>query len=270
MAINWRERFVATAIHFVVTLFVAGLAAAVIFLVWFPNSMAAMVGGTSLFLLVFTSDLVLGPLLSLVVYSSKKSRLKLIIDYSVIAAAQLTALIYGVFVVAESRPVFVAFDVDRMEIVTAIEIEDEHLAEASDERFRSRSWLGPKLVAVVRPTNNKEKSDLAFLAIAGKDAEYLPKYYHEYETAREQILAKSLSLQVLLEGSDTAKSQIDSAVKATGKSSDDLRWLLVRHRFGFGIGLIDAKSAMPLKYLPIDPTWVKGDHAPYRGSIRVG
>ena len=46
MNINWRERFIAAGIHFLVTLALAGLAAALIFYVWFPGAMADMVGGT--------------------------------------------------------------------------------------------------------------------------------------------------------------------------------------------------------------------------------
>lgn len=267
MAINWRERFVAATIHFLVTLLMAGLAAALIFLVWYPGAMATMVGGTSLFLLVIASDLVLGPLMSLVIYSSKKPRRELIIDYSVIGVVQLAALVYGVLTVAASRPAFVAFDRDRLEIVTAIEIEDEHLAQATDAQFRSKSWLGPKLVAVVRPTDAKEKSDLLFLALAEHDAQTLPKYYRDYATARAQILAKSAPLQALLENSDAAKSQIESAVAATGKAPDQLHWLLVHHRFGFGVALLDAQ-AVPLKYLAIDPTWVRGEYKPDRAMIR--
>jgi hypothetical protein len=173
-----------------------------------------------------------------------------------------------VLVVAASRPVFIAFDRDRLEVVTAIEIEDEHLAAATNEQFQSRSWLGPKLVAVARPNDAKEKSDLLFFALAGKDAQYQPKYYREYGAANEQVLAKSLPLHSLLEDSGSHRSTLETAIVDTGKSMDDMRWLLVRHRFGFAVALIDGKSAMPLTYLPLDPVWVKGDQAPDRAFIR--
>ena len=38
--IVWREKFIATAIHFLVTLVLAACAAALIFLVWFPRPFA--------------------------------------------------------------------------------------------------------------------------------------------------------------------------------------------------------------------------------------
>ena len=99
--IVWREKFVATGIHFLVTLGLAACAAAVIFLVWFPDPFATMIGGTELFLLVVGCDLALGPLISLVIYDSRKSRLELITDYSIVGIVQIVALVYGVHL---SRP----------------------------------------------------------------------------------------------------------------------------------------------------------------------
>ena len=72
--IVWRERFLAFAIHFLVTLVLAAIAAALIFLVWFPDPFQTMVGGTELFELVVVCDLALGPLISLVIYDSRKAR----------------------------------------------------------------------------------------------------------------------------------------------------------------------------------------------------
>ena len=47
--IVWREKFVATGIHFLVTLALAACAAALIFLVWYPDPFETMIGGTELF-----------------------------------------------------------------------------------------------------------------------------------------------------------------------------------------------------------------------------
>ena len=44
--IVWREKFVATGIHFLVTLGFAACAAALIFLVWYPDPFETMIGGT--------------------------------------------------------------------------------------------------------------------------------------------------------------------------------------------------------------------------------
>jgi hypothetical protein len=94
-------------------------AAALIFLVWFPDPYQTMVGGTKLFELVVICDLVLGPLISLVIYDRNKGRRKLIVDYTIVGVVQLAMLAYGVYVVAGTRPVYTAFNKDRLEVVSA-------------------------------------------------------------------------------------------------------------------------------------------------------
>ncbi len=49
------------------------------------------------------------------------------------------------------------------------------------------------------------------------------------------------------------KQELEVAVNQLGGASESLRWLPVKHRFGFWTALIDAKMGYPVKYLPIDP-----------------
>src|SRR5678815_212272 len=142
MAIVWRDRFVAFAIHFLLTLALGALAAALIFLVWFPDPFQTMVGGTKLFELVVVCDLVLGPLISLVIYDKSKGRRKLVLNYTIVGVVQLAAMIYGVYIVAGTRPVYVAFSTDRLEVVTARDISDRELAAARDPRYARLPYDG--------------------------------------------------------------------------------------------------------------------------------
>lgn len=251
--IDWRSRLIAAAIHFFVTLLIAGGAAAIIFFVWFPGELAKMVGGTQLFLLVVCSDLILGPLISLVIFNKKKSRKELVVDYLIIGVIQLSALIYGVSVVALSRPVFIAFTKDRFEVVTAIELDDADLSMAADARYKLKSWLGPVLVSIEFPTDTKERNELLFSAVNGKDAQLMPKYYRPYESMVDAVREKSESLDSLISRHKESQPELEATVKQLGRSAESLRCLPVRHRFGFWTVLIDTKTGYPVKYLPIDP-----------------
>jgi len=117
--ILWREKIRAFGIHFATTLFVALLAAALIFLVWYPAPFETMVGGLKLFMLIAGCDLALGPLISLIIYNSRKTRLALVFDYTVIGVVQIAALVYGVYSVSQARPAYVAFVKDRLEVIAA-------------------------------------------------------------------------------------------------------------------------------------------------------
>lgn len=251
--IIWRERFWVAAIHFLVTLIVTGFAAVLIFLVWFPGVLANIVGGRQLFLLVVGSDLILGPLISLVIFNRQKSRRQLVLDYVIVGAVQLAALIYGVSIVADSRPVFVAFAVDRLEVVTAAELEDADLKAAADTKYKSRSWFGPVLVSVQFPTDPKERTQLLFSALNGADAQLLPKYYRAYDSQHDEIKIKSESLSVLVSNHKIEQNQLDKISEELHYDQQSLRWLPVHHRFGFSTAILDAATGYPLKYLPIDP-----------------
>ncbi len=177
--IAWREKSIATGIHFLVTLVLAACAAALVFLVWFPDPFQTMIGGTELFVLVVGCDLVLGPLISLVIYNSRKSRRKLVIDYVIVGILQIAALVYGVSVLAGSRPVFVAFSVDRIEIVTAREITDKELAAVVRPEFAKLSFTGPRLVGIDVP--RADLTDAMFQAMNGNDIYLRPKFFVPFD-----------------------------------------------------------------------------------------
>jgi hypothetical protein len=249
--INWREKFLAFAIHFVVTAALGACAAALIFLVWFPHPFATMIGGTELFMLVVGCDLALGPLLSLVVYNTRKSRGKLVFDYVVIGTLQLAALLYGVYIVAGTRPVYVAFSGDRFEIVTARDIDDKELAAARSPEYRHRPLTGPRFVNVV--VSQADHDDALFEALAGNEEHQRPKFYQPYASGLETIRARARVVADLIKKFPAYQPQLDAGVHAAGIPPERLRWLPVRHRNGFSTALVDTATGKPVRYVEVDP-----------------
>jgi hypothetical protein len=248
--INWREKFVAFAIHFVTTLALAAIAAALIFLVWFPDPFQTLVGGTGLFELVVGCDLALGPLLSLVVYNSRKSRGKLIFDYCVIGIVQLAALAYGVYIVAGTRPVYVAFNADRFEVVSAHDISDAELAAAAPG-YGNLPFDGPRLVAVRVPP--ADRNDALFEALNGNDTHFRPRFYVPFEDEVKSVLVKAQPLDSLATKFPESKPLLDAAVADARVPRDRLRWLPVHYGFEFWTVLVDSATARPLAYFDFDP-----------------
>lgn len=247
--IVWREKFRALLLHFLITAAVAAVAAAVIFFVWFPDPFQAMMGGTQLFLLISVCDLVLGPLISLVIYNSRKSRRELITDYSIVGAVQLAAFVYGVLAIADARPVYVAFVGDRFEVVLASDLTDEEL-QAGKDPYRTRPKWGPELIATQSPTDIEARNELLFSSLQGKDIQMMPRYYVPYEAASEQIKGRAKPLDALYKHHPEAR-QLVAAAKL-GVPESDLRWLPIRAR-SFWTVLLDANGGPPLAYLPLDP-----------------
>jgi hypothetical protein len=249
--IPWREKWRAFAIHFVATLLLAAGAAAIIFGVWFPDPFDKMVGGQELFVLVVGCDLVLGPLLSLVIYDSRKGRGKLVFDYCVVGVVQLAAMSYGVWIVAGSRPVYVAFSGDRLQVVSAADILPKELDAARDPLYHGLPVTGPRLVAVVVPA--KDHDDAMFQALDGNEEPMRPRFYVSYESQIPAILEHAKPLGELLVRHKEAGTKLAAAKAETGLPDAKLRYLPVRYHEAFWTALIDAESGLPLGYFDFDP-----------------
>jgi hypothetical protein len=249
--INWREKFLAFGIHFTVTLLLAAIAAALIFFVWFPDPFQTMVGGTQLFELVVTCDLVLGPLLSLVIYDTRKARWKIVMDYCIVGTVQLAALVYGVIIVFGTRPVYVAFNKDRLEVVTARDISETELAAARDPAYARLPIDGPRFVSIQIP--EADRQDAMFQAVQGHEEHQRPKFYAPYEAELARIRQRSEAMSELVTRFPAEKPRVDAAMREIDMPHDRLRWLPVRHREGFWTALIDPDDGRPVGYVAMDP-----------------
>jgi len=249
--INWKEKFRAFFIHFLATAALGACAAALIFLVWFPHPFATMIGGTELFLLVMGCDMALGPLMSLVIYNSRKSRRELVIDYSLVAVVQIAAMVYGVYIVAGTRPVYVAFNKDRLEVVTARDIPDAELAAARDAEYRKLPWDGPRFVYISVPAADQQ--DALMQSVSGLEEHQRPKFFVPWETGLAEIRERSTPLAELTKKSADAEKLFAAESNATGLPPERLRWLPVRHRKGFWTALVDFETGKPVRYVNFDP-----------------
>ena len=87
------NRWQASAIHFGISLTVFLILLAVILLVWYPGILFSIDGGWTGLRIVMGVDLVLGPLLTLVVFKLGKPGLKF--DLSCIVIAQIACMTWG-------------------------------------------------------------------------------------------------------------------------------------------------------------------------------
>jgi hypothetical protein len=250
--IAWREKAVAFAVHFLVTLALSAVAAALVFLVWFPDPFHEMLGGTTLFEIMVLCDLGLGPLSSFIVYNSKKSRRALLFDYTVIGVIQLAAFVYGVYAVANNRPAYVVFVGDRFEVIPAGAIDDADLAQG-EARYSQRPKRGPQLVAIREAKDVEEHNKMLFSGLEGKDYSVLPAYYVPYEQGLPELKRRSKPVSDLERRHPEAKPLVASAVAELDVPVERLVWMPVMHKNGFWTVLLDADSGQPLSWLPVDP-----------------
>jgi hypothetical protein len=250
--INWREKFAAFGVHFLITLVLSALAAALVFLVWFPDPFQKMLGGTTLFTIMVLCDLGLGPLSSFIVYNSRKSRRALLFDYTVIGVIQLAAFIYGVYSVANNRPAYIVFVGDRFEVIAAGAIDDADLAQGGD-RYSMRPKRGPQLVAIREAKDIEEHNKMLFSGLQGKDYSVLPVYYAPYEQGLPELKRRAKPVSELERRHEEAKPLVANAVAELQVPAERLLWMPVMHKSGFWTVLLDSDTGQPVSWLPVDP-----------------
>lgn len=239
------QKLKAAAWHFLLTFWVAGLCGLLIFGVWYPEGLATYVGGVELYQLVLLVELTVGPLMSLIIFNPAKPKGELVRDYCVVGLIQIAALTYGLWTVAQARPVYLVFVKDRIEVVAAVAFDSTDLEQAAPE-YSNISWMGPKRVCVQFPEDIEKANDLLFSAAFGKDIQYYPQYYrgcHNGEREKKGMSRESLQQLVDLK----APHLIDELPET------DFRWLPVKHRFGAMIEIYPDGDVSQGYYLPLNP-----------------
>ncbi len=103
------NRYSASLLHFFISCLIFIAFITILLTLWYPAPWFSASGGWQGLRLVAAVDLVLGPLLTLIVYNTSKSRRELFTDFAIIAMIQLSALLWGIMAVYEQRPVAAVF-----------------------------------------------------------------------------------------------------------------------------------------------------------------
>lgn len=182
-------------IHLLASAIIALLAAGLVFFIWYPAPLHIAAGVTSIFLMLLIVDVILGPSLTLLVY--KPGKKTLVMDLTVIALLQLSALAYGLHTVADGRPAWLVFAKDRFEMVRVPDIDGRKLDQAAAE-YRNPSWFGPKWVTANTPFLADEKNQILFESVAGgPDIAQRPNLYQSLDRQRQTIAKQAQPLSAL-------------------------------------------------------------------------
>lgn len=238
------NRFQAAGLHFTICLAIAAVTVTLMLALWYPGPLFEAAGGLGLLYLVVGVDVVLGPLLTLVVYKAGKRGMAF--DLTVIAVLQVAALAYGLHVVSLARPAYIVFIKDRFDLATAVDLPEDQLAKARYPQFRGLPWLGPVFVAADMPTDPKERNEVVAAAMAGMDLHQFPKTWVPYAERRKEVLAAAMTMERLRKIEPPSARNVDAWLKKEGRADDAVRALLLRTRFAWIVVLVDPATAEPV------------------------
>lgn len=189
-------RLLAFLIHLGGSACLAAASLCVVYLIWYPAPLADAVGVSDIFLMLLGIDVVLGPVLTLVVY--KRGKLTLVMDLAIIVLVQLAAFAYGVHAIAVGRPAWLVYSVGRFDLEQANDLDHIHVDEAMPA-YRSVPWTGPKWVAARLPSDVKKRNELILgLTHGGSDLPQRSDLYVPIEQETQAMADHAVPIDKLL------------------------------------------------------------------------
>lgn len=175
----FKQKLVAFFSHFLLSLLLMIIAGYIVFGVWYHKPYYKLFNVMPIFGLMLAVDLILGPLLTLVVYKKGKKTLKM--DLVIIVLIQITAFGWGIWNIANARPAWIAIKQG-----VGYTISPAYLSNPKNElkvkvpSIFEQNWAKPKTVMLPKD----DKSDV----LVYETDKYLP--YDSQEAIKNQISIK--------------------------------------------------------------------------------
>jgi hypothetical protein len=229
---------------------VLALIAALVLFAWYPGPLLEFQESGRAALLLIAVAFIIGPVLTLIVYS--KGKRGLLLDLCVIALVQLMAMGWGTFSLYQNRPYFMVYTVDRFEVFSLRDIDPPGII---DSKFLDKPITRPILLYANMPDDPQSfQKLLQEVMFEGKpDLQFRPEYWSLYATKQKLVLAKSQALSGLRDARPDSVKAIDRLVKNHGGDIGKLVFVPGMMKNGHFAAILDSGSGEVVDTLKIDP-----------------
>ena len=246
------SQFKAAAYHFLISIAVVSAIITLMLILWYPNAYFKLMGGKTLIYLIAGVDVFMGPLLTMVVFKAGKKSLKF--DLACIAILQMAAMSYGLYVMFEARPIFTVFYQDAFYVASVVDIVPSELTKGKTEALRTASLTGPRLAAIGKPKDYKNKEDNLLIYAQDKMACRYPKVYEAYAKYQADAAKAGKPLATLAEMSTENKTSVDAFLQKKNRPADDFLFLPIYSAVSQMAAIVDAKTGEFVQIVDAQPS----------------
>lgn len=241
-------RYKASTIHLAISASVVSVVMAVVFLLWYPGPTFEISGARIPVFVLIGVDLVLGPLLTLIVYKEGKRGLKF--DLSFIASVQLVALWYGAGTLHAERPAYLVFAVDRISLVSHKTV-DRSLIRYAELRHKPVGDLLNVFARVPVDADEFQTFSNSVLFEGMPDLNRRTEFWEPWDAGSDIIRDAIIPLQSFETDSEIERQEISDAI---ARHEDTRLGFLPIGGIDDDIGLLmDMDSLAPLGVIRVDP-----------------
>ena len=229
MSLNLRSRFTASFIHLIISASIFALLTFVLIKLWYPSPFFTASGGWQGLKMVALISIILGPLLTLIVFNTKKSKLELSIDISLIACLQIAALIWGSITIYNERPVAAVFWYDAFYTVPAKALEKQGYNLDDLSKLDSHT---PAIIFARPPTTLEEQLSI----INTSERENIPPHhqvnlYRPYKEYASMIFATNVNIHEIVTVNPDMKVENDEILNREKSSLEENHYISLVSRY---------------------------------------
>jgi hypothetical protein len=212
------NRWQASLIHLGLSAVIYIVLLYLIVFVWYPQPYFGADGGWQGVRLITGVDLVLGPLLTLIVFKAGKPGLKR--DLSLIALLQIAALVWGTWIVHGQRTVMVTYAAGNFYAINGEEVRN---AGGKAPAIAAQATHPPAYALVRLPTDKKERTRLIMRTIlSGRPLQQLGERYEPLDAKTlPEVLAGSQDINGYIKVAQKNRALVDQFLAEHGGTIAD-------------------------------------------------
>lgn len=233
-------RIKAFLIHLGISLVVLAVLLYIVIFIWYPPPFFAYDGGWQGVRLIAGVDIVLGPLLTLMIYNPSKGMRKLKRDLAIIAIIQFSSLAAGTWIVADQRTAMVTFANNRFVSMNQTQVKESGVTE---EVLSALKINRPPMAFVQLPDDASDRNELIMSNLGGKPLFKRGDLYQPLTTKnRLKIVEQGFALEDVAAVSDELATSVREFLARVDKRAGEVVALPLYCRYGVVSLVLDRKN----------------------------
>lgn len=245
-------RLKAFLVHLLGSIMVLSVLLYLIIFHWYPSPFFSADGGWEGIRLIAGIDIILGPLLTFLIYNPAKGMKKLKFDMTMILAVQIFALSAGAHIVYDQRTRLVVFAKDHFESLSGDQVEEAKINQDMWEKLSKDQH--PAMAYVVLPKDKKER--VKFIWATLSQGIPLSKRSDHYDSLtpehRREMMKQGYDLLEHVKQLPEFKSKLDAFLRKHGGKAEDYAYLRLVARYDEATLVMRKKDGEIVGSLPIN------------------
>ena len=243
------NRFKAFAIHLAISFAIFLVLLYFILVQWYPEPLFSTDGGWRVIRIIAGVDLILGPLLTLIIFKAGKPGLKF--DLSMIALVQVIALTWGVWATYNERPAAIIYTLDFFTPVPAHQLTEYGITNKELKKFGD-DW--PILIYIDIPEDKKSQV-LSKVMKQGKPLYLFTEYYSKFGKKQSEILKKnSMNIEKYVENKPKLKKIFQESLLNNSHLKKNISYLALHAREKWTTVVFDLDEMRIIDTIDIEPS----------------